>query len=178
MITPEAAPPVQASLARLLCALSPATDVGMGQMLEHGLKSAYIGLRLAGATRFVVQPGEVLDHPAPEDVVDGMAMDLQVGRESGLLPPLEMQLEHRWPWRALRMARASAPSPPPTTGSVSIPSDRLTCPVRSRMSWRGFHAILGIYGEQGHLRDAARPPIVCTPAWPSVAMLGNERRGL
>src|SRR5262245_31878147 len=38
-----------ASLASVLCALSLATDVGMGHSLEHGLKSAYIGLRLGDA---------------------------------------------------------------------------------------------------------------------------------
>src|SRR5262245_56229392 len=37
------------SLAELLCALSFASDTGMGQPMEHGLKTAYIGLRLAEA---------------------------------------------------------------------------------------------------------------------------------
>jgi hypothetical protein len=35
------------TLAELLCALSFASDLGMGQPLEHGLKSAYLGLQLA-----------------------------------------------------------------------------------------------------------------------------------
>ena len=35
------------SLAELLCALSFASDLNMGQPMEHGLKSAYIGLQLA-----------------------------------------------------------------------------------------------------------------------------------
>jgi HD-GYP domain-containing protein (c-di-GMP phosphodiesterase class II) len=38
-----------ASLAELLCALSFASDTGMGQPMEHGLKTAYIGLQLAEA---------------------------------------------------------------------------------------------------------------------------------
>ena len=37
------------SLAELLCALSFASDVHMGQPMEHGQKSAYIGLRIADA---------------------------------------------------------------------------------------------------------------------------------
>jgi hypothetical protein len=40
-----------ASLAELLCALSFASDLAMGQPVEHGLKSAYLGLRLADALR-------------------------------------------------------------------------------------------------------------------------------
>ncbi|MBI2910626.1 MAG: hypothetical protein HYY05_00680, partial [Chloroflexi bacterium] len=39
------------SLAELLCALSFATDMGMGQSMEHGLKTAYIGLRIADSRR-------------------------------------------------------------------------------------------------------------------------------
>ncbi|MCX6020903.1 MAG: LuxR C-terminal-related transcriptional regulator [Chloroflexi bacterium] len=35
------------SLAEVLCALSFATDTSMGQAMEHGLKSGYIGLRIA-----------------------------------------------------------------------------------------------------------------------------------
>jgi hypothetical protein len=35
------------TLAELLCALSFASDLGMGQPLEHGLKTAYLGLTLA-----------------------------------------------------------------------------------------------------------------------------------
>ena len=35
------------SLAELLCALSFASDLNMGHPMEHGLKTAYIGLRLA-----------------------------------------------------------------------------------------------------------------------------------
>src|SRR6188474_479542 len=35
------------SLAELLCALSFASDIGMGQAMEHGLKSAYLGLASA-----------------------------------------------------------------------------------------------------------------------------------
>ena len=35
------------SLASLLCAVSFASDLGMGQPTEHGLRTAYIGLRLA-----------------------------------------------------------------------------------------------------------------------------------
>ena len=34
-------------LAELLCALSIATDLDTGLTIEHGLKTAYIGLRLA-----------------------------------------------------------------------------------------------------------------------------------
>ena len=37
------------SLAALLCALSFATGLGLGERMEHGLKSAYIGLRIADA---------------------------------------------------------------------------------------------------------------------------------
>ena len=37
------------SLAALLCALSFTTGLGLGERLEHGLKSAYIGLRIADA---------------------------------------------------------------------------------------------------------------------------------
>jgi HD-GYP domain-containing protein (c-di-GMP phosphodiesterase class II) len=37
------------SLTEVLCALSFATDIGMGQTMEHGLRSAYIGLALADA---------------------------------------------------------------------------------------------------------------------------------
>lgn len=37
------------SLAELLCALSFATGVGLGERLDHGLKSAYIGLQVADA---------------------------------------------------------------------------------------------------------------------------------
>ena len=39
------------SLAELLCALSFASDLHMGQPMEHGLKTAYIGLQLADALR-------------------------------------------------------------------------------------------------------------------------------
>lgn len=35
------------SLAELLCALSFATDMSMGQLMEHGLRTAYIGLQIA-----------------------------------------------------------------------------------------------------------------------------------
>jgi hypothetical protein len=35
------------TIAQLLCALSFASDLGMGQPLEHGLKTAYLGLELA-----------------------------------------------------------------------------------------------------------------------------------
>ena len=35
------------SMAELLCALSFASDLNMGHPMEHGLKTAYIGLRLA-----------------------------------------------------------------------------------------------------------------------------------
>jgi HD-GYP domain-containing protein (c-di-GMP phosphodiesterase class II) len=38
-----------ASLAELLCALSFASDTGMGQQMEHGLKTAWLGLQLADA---------------------------------------------------------------------------------------------------------------------------------
>lgn len=37
----------RASLAELLCTLSFVSDIGMGQPMEHGLKSAYVGLQLA-----------------------------------------------------------------------------------------------------------------------------------
>jgi len=37
----------RASLAELLCALSFASDVGMGQPMEHGLKTGYLGLQIA-----------------------------------------------------------------------------------------------------------------------------------
>jgi hypothetical protein len=37
------------NLAALLCALSFATGLGFGEHMEHGLKSAYIGLRVATA---------------------------------------------------------------------------------------------------------------------------------
>jgi len=43
----QKAPAEVSSLAKLLCALSFATDIGMGQAMEHGLKSAYIGLTIA-----------------------------------------------------------------------------------------------------------------------------------
>lgn len=36
-------------IAELLCAVSFATSLGMGEQMDHGLKSAYIGLRMAGA---------------------------------------------------------------------------------------------------------------------------------
>lgn len=39
----------EGSLAELLCALSFATSVGLGDRMEHGLRSAYIGLRLTEA---------------------------------------------------------------------------------------------------------------------------------
>ena len=39
----------RASLAELLCALSFASDTGMGQPMEHGLKTGYLGLQLADA---------------------------------------------------------------------------------------------------------------------------------
>jgi hypothetical protein len=39
------------SVAELLCALSFAADLAMGQPLEHGLRSGYLGLRLADALR-------------------------------------------------------------------------------------------------------------------------------
>lgn len=35
------------SLAALLCAISFATDLGVRQPTEHGIRTAYIGLRLA-----------------------------------------------------------------------------------------------------------------------------------
>ena len=34
----------------LLCALSFASDIGMGQPMEHGLKTAYLGVRIADRT--------------------------------------------------------------------------------------------------------------------------------
>ncbi len=37
------------SLAELLCALSFTADIGMGRSMEHGLKTAYMGLELAGS---------------------------------------------------------------------------------------------------------------------------------
>lgn len=37
------------TVGELLCALSFASDLGMGQPLEHGLKTAYLGLQLADA---------------------------------------------------------------------------------------------------------------------------------
>jgi HD-GYP domain-containing protein (c-di-GMP phosphodiesterase class II) len=37
------------SLAEVLCALSFATDMSMGQLMEHGLKTGYIGLKIADA---------------------------------------------------------------------------------------------------------------------------------
>lgn len=37
------------SFAELLCALSLAADLNMGQPMEHGLKTAYVGLRLVEA---------------------------------------------------------------------------------------------------------------------------------
>ena len=37
------------SLAELLSALSFVADLGMGQILEHGIKAAYVGLALADA---------------------------------------------------------------------------------------------------------------------------------
>lgn len=39
-----------ASLAEMLCALSFVADIGMGQHIEHGLRSAYIGLEICRAT--------------------------------------------------------------------------------------------------------------------------------
>ena len=36
-------------MAELLCALSFASDLDMGQPMEHGLKTAYVGLQLADA---------------------------------------------------------------------------------------------------------------------------------
>ena len=41
------APQSDGSLAELLCALSFASDVHMGQPMEHGLKTAYIGLQMS-----------------------------------------------------------------------------------------------------------------------------------
>ncbi|HEX5415829.1 MAG TPA: HD domain-containing phosphohydrolase [Chloroflexota bacterium] len=37
------------SLAEILCALSFASDLAMGQVMEHGIKSGYLGLRIADA---------------------------------------------------------------------------------------------------------------------------------
>lgn len=44
-----AAESANSSLAELLCALSFASDLSLGQPMEHGLRSAYLGLRLADA---------------------------------------------------------------------------------------------------------------------------------
>jgi hypothetical protein len=44
------------TVAELLCALSLASDLGMGQPLEHGLKTAYLGLELAD--RLGVDPAD------------------------------------------------------------------------------------------------------------------------
>jgi HD-GYP domain-containing protein (c-di-GMP phosphodiesterase class II) len=41
--------PADDRLAELLCAMSFATGLALGDRMEHGLKSAYIGLRIAGA---------------------------------------------------------------------------------------------------------------------------------
>src|SRR5262245_52345011 len=43
--------PSAGSLAELLCALSFAGDLAIGQPMEHGLKSAYLGLQLADSLR-------------------------------------------------------------------------------------------------------------------------------
>src|SRR5262249_1404474 len=41
------ASPDRGTYLNLLCALSFASDIGMGQPMEHGLKAAYIGVRIA-----------------------------------------------------------------------------------------------------------------------------------
>ena len=51
------------NLAALLCALSFATSLGLSERMEHGLNSAYIGLRLADVlkllTKEIITPAEV-----------------------------------------------------------------------------------------------------------------------
>ncbi len=45
----------EGSFAELLCALSFASDVNMGQSMEHGLRTAYIGLKVADAVGLAVE---------------------------------------------------------------------------------------------------------------------------
>src|SRR5215469_2946648 len=51
-------------LAVLLCALSYATGLGLSERMEHGLNSAYIGLRLAGVLHLSSEEREAIFYGA------------------------------------------------------------------------------------------------------------------
>lgn len=52
------------SLASLLCGLSFATGVGLGERMEHGLKSGYLGLRIADALKLPAEDREAVFYGA------------------------------------------------------------------------------------------------------------------
>lgn len=54
----------QGSLADLLCALSFATGMAVGERFDHGLKSAYIGLQLADALKLPAEDREAIFYGA------------------------------------------------------------------------------------------------------------------
>lgn len=56
--------PTDASLAELLCALSYATGLGLGDRIDHGLKSAYVGLRIADALGLAAEDREAVYYGA------------------------------------------------------------------------------------------------------------------
>ena len=66
---------------------------------RHGLdgRERLLGRRLVGPVRLVVQAGEVLAHPPPQDSVHGRPADLQVGGDTDLVPAFEMELQHGAP---------------------------------------------------------------------------------
>src|SRR5688572_3995310 len=52
------------SLAELLCALSFVADLGMGQRIEHGLRTAWIGLEICRETRLSQEDEEAVFYGA------------------------------------------------------------------------------------------------------------------
>src|SRR6185436_10239857 len=52
------------SLSELLCTLSFVADIGMGQRIEHGLRSAYIGLEVCRATGLTKEDQEAVFYGA------------------------------------------------------------------------------------------------------------------
>lgn len=63
-LEPQDGPAPDASLASLLCALSFASGLALGDRMEHGIGTAYIGLRLADAVRLADHEREAVYYGA------------------------------------------------------------------------------------------------------------------
>lgn len=98
------------SLAELLCALSFVADTGMGQALEHGLKTAYIGSMLADAVglssedRISVYYGALLKDAGCTACGTVLAAffdgdDVGPRADAVLLPPDNVKAVIGWFWR-------------------------------------------------------------------------------